>query len=91
MSKLNYKTSKDYKRLKELLDKGYKVVLLWAQPSAGTTINSAGIATFVKHPSSRQFDQYLLGYSSLSRGGFSRFRKVCKFWDFSFIEPNGEE
>lgn len=28
MSKLNYKTSKDYKQLKELLDKGEEVIVL---------------------------------------------------------------
>lgn len=28
MSKLNYKTSKDYKRLKELLDQGREVIVL---------------------------------------------------------------
>ena len=78
MSKLNYKTSKDYKRLKELLDKGEKVIVL----QCGVSPKIASKIDGIKYC-------YTLGYldDSTERGFF----KLCRTLAIEFIEPNGEE
>lgn len=78
MSKLNYKTSKDHKRLKELLDKGEAVIVLKGGVSPSVARKKDGIKYC-----------YSLGYleDSTERGFF----KLCRDLAIEFIEPNGEE
>ena len=69
----NYKTSKDYKRLKELLDSGYKVICLvgghlsWFAYFCGEYIYSQG------HLPKEITDD--------------EFREVCEFDKIEFIDP----
>ena len=78
MSKLNYKTSKDYKRLKELLDKGQWVIVL----HSGVSPHIARKIDGIKYC-------YTLGYldDSTERGFF----KLCRTLEIEFIEPNEKE
>lgn len=78
MSKLNYKTSKDYKRLKELLDKGEAVIVL-----------HSGVSPHIARKMDGFKYCYTLGYlaDSTERG----FYRVCRILEVEFIEPNGEE
>jgi len=73
----SYKTSKDYKRLKELLDNGHKVICLvdghlsWFAYFCGEYINSQ---------------------SHLPKDiTYEDFRDVCEFDKVEFIEPNNVE
>ena len=106
MSKLNYKTSKDYKRLKELLDEGYEVVCFTTydfrclereehEPLWTTDVCSAKLIEC----EDKEYDVYAI--SSRGRGilhywpnsGFEKrsFEEVCAREGIEFIEPNGEE
>lgn len=78
MSKFNYKTSKDYKRLKELLDKGEAVIVL-----------HKGVSPYVARKVDGIKYCYVLGYLADSTGrGFFR---MCRILEVEFIKPNGEE
>ena len=86
-----YKTSKDYKRLKELLDKGWNVIIMYEVEGArlGDVVWKSSVARFTAGSSAR-FDSYELGPASMFRRNFKRFEANCKFWDFEFIEPTEE-
>lgn len=76
MSKLNYKTSKNYKWLKKLLDAGEEVIVL-----------KSGVSPSL----ARKIDNncYSLGYlEEYSKGNFLT---MCRVLAIEFIEPNVEE
>lgn len=106
MSKLNYKTSKDYKRLKELLDKGYEVVcfttydFLYLEPKEHEPLMTTDVCTAkLIESENKEYDMYFIG--SRGRGVLHYWpnlrRKQCSFDELcaseriEFIEPNGEE
>ena len=85
MSKLNYKTSKDYKRLKELLDKGNEVIVMFPVFVNGEKERRVYLAHTFE-------DFYFLG-GFCWREGFEPedFEVRCEKTRVEFIEPNGEE
>ena len=76
-----YKTSKDYKRLKELLDKGYSVICLVHDKDCGLASRDIGIGWYL-------FD---FVYSYPMEFPSSVFGRECKKNRIEFIEPNEEE
>ena len=106
MSKLNYKTSKDYKRLKELLDNGHEVVCFttydfrWTEREEHEPMWTTDVCTakLIKCEH-KEYDMYLIG--SRGRGILTYFPNTgleqCSFEEdcaserIEFIEPNGEE
>lgn len=87
MSKLNYKTSKDYKRLKELLDNGETVIV----------IRRGDI--WLLYRVDTRFRRDWEDVYCFSGGGLScspglcneHFKEACEDLNLEFIEPNGEE
>lgn len=72
----NYKTSKDYKRLKDLLDKGYKVVVVMPD-------ESIGIAQY-----SEEYECYDFGGNIMMQFHIPEyFEENCTDEDLEFIEP----
>ena len=72
----NYKTSKDYKRLKDLLDKGYKVVVVMPD-------ESIGIAQY-----SEKYECYDFGGNIMMQYYIPEyFEENCADEDLEFIEP----
>ena len=102
-----YKTSKDYKRLKELLDKGYEVVcfitydFLWRsqEPHEPMMVTDICRAKFIKREQNRENDVYVIGVRGLSYITFwpnsniydFTFEDRCKAENIEFIEPTEEE
>ena len=88
MSKFNYKTNKDHKRLKELLDKGDEVICVI--PSEFPRGNMCAIAR--REPS---FVSPHAGDYVFAEFGFyiqeKDFIEGCIARSIEFIEPNGEE
>lgn len=82
-----YKTSKDYKKLKELLDNGYTVVVLWVHSTTRRLF--AGIARRVPHiQGGVDGDWYSLdSWSYFPTIDKAPFEEKCKSVGFSFIEP----
>lgn len=83
-----YKVSKDYKRLKELLDNGYTVVVLWVHDTTGNVF--AGIAKRVPPVKGGVEGNW---YSLDSWNYFptiekKSFEEKCESIGFSFIEPD---
>lgn len=76
-----YKTSTDYKKLKELLDEGYEVIII---KDSGNEI----IITFAW----KQLHFYHIGNRTyndgLVVGGHETFEEYCKCMMVEFIEPN---
>lgn len=106
MSKLNYKTSKDYKRLKELLDKGYEVVCFttydfrYLEPKGHEPLMTTDVCTAkLIECENKEYDMYSI--SSRGRGVLhywpnssleqGSFEEACASERIEFIEPNGEE
>lgn len=88
MSKLNYKTSKDYKRLKELLDKGEEVICIIRSdfPSGNMCAIARREPSFVSpHAGDYVFDEF--GFYAPAKD----FIEGCIARSIEFIEPNGEE
>ena len=79
MSKFNYKAGKDYQRLKELLDKGYEVIVIVRHPFINVTTALKGMGT---HP----YRIHLLTFANAEN-----FLDACEEKEIEFIEPNGEE
>lgn len=77
MSKLNYKTSKDYKRLKELLDKGEAVIVIDPYMHATTALKGMGTLPYRIH--------------HLTFVDSENFLDECEKKGIEFIEPNGED
>lgn len=73
-----YKTSKDYKRLKELLDKGYKVICLWTQNNL--------------YPPRISFAEKIKDYYAVAnwtcRVESKDFDLFCEIRQVEFIEPD---
>lgn len=79
----SYKTSKDYKRLKELLDKGYEVLVAYPD-------NSVHVAW--KHSVGVYYFGNGNGYDTrLSAQERCSFERKCECIEIEFIEPNEEE
>ncbi|MBO7684805.1 MAG: hypothetical protein J6Y20_04560 [Lachnospiraceae bacterium] len=88
MSKLNYKTSKNYPHLKDLLDGGKEVICII--PSEFPRGNMCAIArrehSFVSpHAADYVFDEF--GFYAPAED----FIECCTARNIEFIEPNGEE
>lgn len=73
-----YKTSKDYKRLKELLDEGKEIVCLYKDPFDGKTKCANGKADCSKY--------HLYGFIH-NRSG-DELKDLCEIYNVEFIEPN---
>ena len=75
-----YKTSTDYKRLKELLDSGYEIIIII---DSG---NENIVTSACKHI------HYYLGNSCYNNGlvtwGHETFSEYCTCMGVEFIEPN---
>ena len=76
MSKLNYKTSKDYKRLKELLDKGEEVIVIY---EAYDFVRRQQVMAFIAHKSTGFVfgSYYYLGAFSWNKDHEESFEKCC--------------
>lgn len=81
-----YKTSKDYKQLKELLDSGYEVIVVFPLNDIEERIYIAW-----KHPAGvyylgddRKYDSRLSAHQRFS------FVEECKAYNIEFIEPTEE-
>ena len=85
-----YRTSKDYKKLKELLDKGYIVVLLWVHDATSNLF--AGIARRVPHiQGGVDGDWYSLdSWSYFPTINRETFEEYCQGRGFTFILPEEE-
>ena len=74
-----YKTSKDYKRLKELLDEGYEVVIV--EYGIKGPILSHGHTVFER----RKY--YLCGSCIWGQSDPDSFEETCRLYGIEFIEP----
>lgn len=83
-----YKTSKDFKRLRELLDKGQEVIVIYPDED---------IVHQMRFAWKRPGGVYYLGNgrhyatASLAEESFYSFERACKNIGIEFIEPNEEE
>lgn len=79
-----YKTSKDYKRLKELLDEGYHIITFYEiLIGDDTCIKKCAFAY-------RDVGYYLItnfNYYDWQQAHIS-FEKICEKYNVEFIEPN---
>ncbi len=88
MSKLNYNTSKDYKRLKELLDEGYEVVCI-----IPSEFPRGNMCAFVRrehsavYPHRRDYVFAEFGFYIQEKD----FIESCIARNIEFIEPTEEE
>ena len=82
-----YKVSNDYTKLKEFLDKDYKVIILWVH--SGTQRLFSGIAEKVPPiPGGVEGNWYSLDiWSYFPTIDRDSFEKKCKSIGFSYIEP----
>lgn len=78
-----YKTSKDYKQLKELLDKGYKVICLWTY--ANFYPPTISIAEKIRG----DIDYYSVANWTCSVES-KEFAFFCELRQVEFLEPNEE-
>ena len=95
-----YKTSKDYKRLKELLDKGYEVVcfITYDFDRFPIMVTDVCLARLL-YPDSEQSAKYSLAARGIEylhywlHGGNYKFtfEELLKNRNVEFIEPNEEE
>jgi len=100
MSKLNYKTSKDYPHLKDLLDGGKEVVCFttydfrWMEREEHEPMWTTDVCTARKDENGRyyfavrgcEFTSYWPGMHR-----YASFEEACADSNIEFIEPNGEE
>lgn len=101
MSKLNYKTSKDYKRLKELLDKGYEVVCFttydfrWLEREEHEPMWTTDVCVARKDDDPERYYFFVRGceFTSYWPGmrRYASFEEACEDSKIEFVEPNGEE
>ena len=83
-----YKTSRDYKHLKELLDKGQQVIIVWTHSTTSKLFS--GIAE--KHISRDAFNYTTVGYhldalSWFPESSRESFEDKCKAIGFEYIVP----
>lgn len=76
-----YKTSTDYKRLKELLDEGYEVVII-KDSGNEDIITSAWKGLYFYRMGNSTYNERLVV------GGHETFEEYCKGMMIEFIEPN---
>lgn len=102
-----YKTSKDYKRLKELLDNGYEVVCFTTydfrqydrEPNEPLMTTDICRAKFIKSETSEICDMYIIGVRGCNyinywpNGGMHSysFEDICKQEQIEFIEPDEQD
>ncbi len=83
-----YKTSKDYKRLKELLDKGYQVVCFttydWGDGDFVTDVCKA-TAYDGRYQISARGIEYCSYWAGMHR--YKSFEDACEHCQIEFIEP----
>ena len=88
MSKLNYKTSKDYKQLKELLDSGKEIIcIIRSDCPLGNMCTIVRRSYSATHPQEKSYVFSEFGFYCYE----SDFTKACIARSIEFIEPNGEE
>lgn len=73
-----YKTSKDYKRLKELLDEGKEIVCFYKNPFE-TGIRCTGAKT---ENSGYRLCEFIHNRSE------TELKDICEIYNVEFIEPN---
>lgn len=87
-----YKTSRDYKRLKELLDEGYEVIILRFRDIGEYHLRQAHVGRKGNIPGYEKY--YYLGVLTWSEdyitGAGWDFESYCKANDVEFIEPTEE-
>ena len=86
MGRIGYKTSRDYGRLKGLLDKGYYIVILWVHDTTNNLFSD--IARRVPHVDGGvDGDWYSVGvwsyFPTINKEAFEDF---CKGKGFTFID-----
>lgn len=89
--KLRYKTSKDYKRLKELLDKGYTVVCFTTYDYGdGDYVTDVCKATCYdgRYQIAARGIEYTAYWPTMRR--YNSFEEACRESNIEFIEPNIE-
>ena len=96
MDDFNYKTSKDYTHLKELLDNGQQVVCFveWVAPSKNvfTDICKACVLS----PNSPEYRHYSFSARGIGYGDYWpqiddwSFEEHCESLKLEYIEPNGD-
>lgn len=86
MDTKGYKTSKDYKHLKELLNSGFDVVCFCDYGDNRDLCHAYKDKTFYRI-SSRDIE-YNVYWKGMHR--YSSFEEMCKDSDIEFIEPNNK-
>ena len=82
-----YKTSKDYARLKELLDAGYYVVCFIHYDPQGTKYKFQDICIAEKRKDGYEFFARGNGYLSIYEEWGDKFKELCEDSGVEFVEP----
>ncbi len=82
-----YKTSKDYARLKELLDAGHYVVCFIHYAPQGTEYDFQDICVANKRKYGYEFNARGIGYLSINEAWGDKFNELCEDSGVEFIEP----
>ena len=83
-----YKTSKDYKRLKELLDEGKKIAVFFIHKSGYGTEHKVHRMAEKKHEESWEYAGYFIGSMTVFPFHKNPFEYYCEKYNVEFIEPN---
>ena len=83
-----YKTSKDYKRLKELLDKGEKITVFFIHKSGYKTEHKIRKTAKKEYNEMGHCDGYLIGPMTVFPFHKNTFEYYCEKYNVEFIEPN---
>mgnify|MGYP001159030936 FL=1 len=83
-----YKTSKDYKRLKELLDKGEKITVFFLHKSGYGTEQKIRKTAEKKYNEITHCDGYFIGPMTIFPFSQKPFEYYCEKYNIEFIEPN---
>lgn len=90
--KIPYKTSRDYKRLKELLDKGYQIVCFvdykWSDQSV---VRDICIAKYINTTEEYPFTVRGLCYMDWSHNRKYTFDEICEAVNVEFIDIKEEK
>ena len=82
-----YKTSKDYARLKELLDAGHYVVCFIHYAPQGTEYDFQDICVANKRKYGYEFNARGIGYLSINEAWGDKFKELCEDSGVEFVEP----
>lgn len=82
-----YKTSKDYKRLKELLDKGEKIAVFFSHKSGYGTVHKIHKIAEKKYDEISKFDGYFIGPMTVFPFHEKPFEYYCEKYNVEFIDP----